>query len=101
SPDFKRSVASLVAPSWNNPPWLCQHHNVQVVAHFDQVEALPLNRQLGLGDQSLKSPNTSLVATPIRFIRDKQHAVFKMPVKLADYLFPACNLESVRAEYPF
>src|SRR5262245_56677230 len=72
---FKRGIPTFISPSRNYPPWLCQHHHMQIIGHLNKIDALPFNWQSWFCYHALKPTNTSLVTTPISLISNKQHTV--------------------------
>jgi hypothetical protein len=42
---------------------------VEHVLHFDQIDPLPLDRQMGLGDHALQAADAALVTAPITWVR--------------------------------
>jgi hypothetical protein len=95
-----RSVSSLETAGWDYPTGFGEHHYMQTIRDPNKVNALPLNWQRGLSYHSLKSPNASLVATPIGFVSNKQHTILQVAVEFSDHLFAARHLKSMGAENP-
>ena len=68
---------------------------VKKVPHLNNVEALPLDRQRWLSDHSLQAADATLVAAPIRLIRNEQNATLQVAIKFAYHLLPARHLKCV------
>src|SRR5262249_5388232 len=93
-------LSAFMSSRRNNPSRLRQHHNRQIIGHLNKVDPLPFNRQCPLRYHTLQSSNTSLIAAPIRFISNEQHAILQMTIKLSNHLFPTRNLKCMRPKYP-
>src|SRR5262249_55090805 len=97
--DLQRGIPPFEPSRRDHPPWLRQHHDMEGVWDFNNVQSLPLNRQRWFGDHSLKPTNTAFVPTPISFIHNEQDAVLEMAMELVDDMRSGGYLEGVRAEY--
>jgi|SRR6516165_7896578 len=71
----QRSISPFISSRRNDPPRLCQHHNMKEVGDLNKVDTLPLNWEGYLSYHSLKSANTAFVTTPIGFISYEENAI--------------------------